>query len=73
MQAWRANVDIQILRYHSPPHDIDPKDVSRVTNYIVSYACKGCETTVEERKGMTGIINAANEEEGDARDVKRLA
>ena len=52
---------------------MDPKDVSRVTNYIVSYGCKGSETVVEEKKAMASIIKAAREEEGDKRDVKRIA
>lgn len=73
MQGWRGNSDIQYLIYKSLPDDVDPEDVSRVTNYIVSYACKGSETVVEEKKAMIAIINAAKEEQGDKRDMKRLA
>ena len=36
--------------YKCKPDNVDPKDVSRVTNYIVSYACKGSETVVEEKR-----------------------
>jgi len=73
MRGWRANCDIQILIYRSAPNDINAADVSRVTNYIVSYACKGSESVVEEKKAMKSLINAAKEEDGDARDVKRMA
>jgi hypothetical protein len=52
---------------------VDASDVSRVTNYVVSYACKGTETVVEEKKEMASITRAAMEEDGDVRDVKRLA
>ena len=50
--SWRGNCDIQLLIYKCKPDDVDPKDVSRVTNYIVSYACKGSETVVEEKKAI---------------------
>jgi hypothetical protein len=72
-RGWRGNCDIQLLIYQSSPDDVDPKDVSRVTNYIVSYACKGSESVVEEKKAMAAIIKVAREEEGDKRDVKRIA
>jgi hypothetical protein len=73
MRGWRGNCDIQLLIYQSLPDEVDPRDVSRVTNYIVSYACKGSESVVEEKKEMASIIKAAREEEGDKRDVKRVA
>jgi hypothetical protein len=73
MRGWRGNCDIQFLIYESHPDSIDPADVSRVTNYVVSYACKGNETEVEEKKALKDIILAAKEEEGDDRDVKRTA
>jgi hypothetical protein len=73
IRGWRGNCDIQLLIYKSAPDDVDPTDVSRVTNYIVSYACKGSESVVDEKKEMASIIKAAREEEGDKRDVKRIA
>jgi len=73
MRGWRANCDIQLLIYRSDPDDVNASDVSRVTNYVVSYACKGSESVVEEKKAMKSIINAAMTDDGDERDVKRLA
>ena len=73
MRGWRGNCDIQVLIYKSAPEDIDANDVSRVTNYVVSYACKGTESVVEQKKSMASIILAAKEEMGDDKDVKKLA
>lgn len=73
MRGWRGNCDIQLLIYKSSPFEVDASDVSRVTNYVVSYACKGNESIVEEKKSMEGIVLAAKDENGDARDVKRIA
>ena len=73
MRGWRGNCDIQLLIYKSKPDDVDPKDVSRVTNYVVSYACKGSESSVQEKKAMASMILRSEEDEGDVRDVNRLA
>ena len=73
MQGWRRNCDVQFLIYNSPPHNMDATNISRVTNYVVAYACKGNESVVEEKKAIRAIIEAANEESGNHQDVKRLA
>lgn len=73
VRGWRANCDVQFLIYKSHPHNVDAADISRVTNYVVSYACKGSESVVEEKNALKSLIIAAQEEEGDIRDVKRLA
>jgi hypothetical protein len=72
-RGWRGNCDIQYLIYTSDPDKVDASDISRVTNYVVSYACKGNETQIEEKKAMSQIVMAAEEEKGDERDVKKLA
>jgi hypothetical protein len=72
-QGWRGNCDIQYLLYKSESDKIDASDVSRVTNYIVSYACKGNETEVEEKMALKDIVLASQTEFGDERDVKKLA
>ena len=46
-QDWRANCDIQMLLYESNPQFPDSSDITKVTDYIVLYACKGNETTSE--------------------------
>lgn len=73
MRGWRANCDIQLLIYKSMPDDVEPADISRVTNYVVSYACKGNDTVIDEMKAMRAIIDAAKEDEGDVREMRRLA
>jgi hypothetical protein len=72
-QGWRGNCDIQYLLYSSDTDDIDVSDITRVTNYVVSYSCKGNETEIQEKAGLKSIILAAQTEHGDARDVKKLA
>jgi hypothetical protein len=73
MRGWRGNCDIQLLIYKSHPGEIDASDVSRVTNYVVSYACKGNETVVEEKKCIQALIGTAQDELSNVQDVKRLA
>jgi hypothetical protein len=72
-QGWRGNCDIQYLIYSSDGDDIDISEISRVTNYVVAYSCKGNETAIQEKKGAKAIILAAQDENGDSRDVTRLA
>ena len=73
VQSWRANCDIQILLYDSDPKCPNPEDIGRVTNYIVSYACKGNETIIQEKEQMKALILGTTETSGTATDVKTLA
>ena len=50
LQTWRANCDIQILIYDTDPKNPNPAEISRVTDYVVAYACKGNATLAVERK-----------------------
>jgi len=50
LQSWRANCDIQVLIYDTDPAQPDPTEISRVTDYVVAYACKGNATLAVERK-----------------------
>ena len=72
-QGWRGNCDMQYLLYLSDSADVDASEICRVTNYIVSYACKGNETEVDEKNSLRALINSAQTEYGDARDVKKVA
>ena len=56
LQSWRANCDIQLLIYNSDPKNPDPMDIARVTDYIVSYTCKGNVTMKEEREQIKSMI-----------------
>jgi hypothetical protein len=72
-QSWRGNCDIQYLLYKSDSDDIDVSDITRVTNYVVSYSCKGNETEIQEKAALKAIILAAETEHGDNRDLRKLA
>ena len=56
LQCWRANCDMQILIYESDPRNPDPKDIAKVTDYIVAYTCKGNMTTSMESQIIEDII-----------------
>ena len=56
MQGWRANCDVQILIYNSDPDDPDPADVAKVTDYMVSYACKGSDSLQTEKEKLKKYI-----------------
>jgi hypothetical protein len=72
-QSWRANCDLQLLLYDSEPEFPDPSDIARVTDYIVSYACKGIETAKEEKDQVTLLVKAAKELSEDTNDLTRIA
>ena len=64
-QGWRANCDIQVLLYESDPNYPDSADIAQVTNYIVSYACKGNESLSEEKNQTTALIKLEKETSSD--------
>lgn len=50
LQSWRGNCDMSILIYDSSPKNPNLNEIARVTDYVVSYACKGNTTIKEERE-----------------------
>jgi hypothetical protein len=50
VQSWRGNCDVQILIYDCDPACPDPMEIAKVTDYVVSYACKGNVTLAEEKR-----------------------
>ena len=56
LRLWRANCDVQLLIYKSDPHNPDVYEVSKVTDYVVSYACKGNSTTAIEIQVMNSLV-----------------
>jgi hypothetical protein len=72
-QGWRANCDVQMLIYESNPDCPDPGDITRVTDYIVAYACKGVESLAEEREQTKNLILSAKEDAIGKQDVQRIA
>lgn len=73
LHGWRANCDVKPLLYESDPRAPDTEDITKVTNYIVSYATKGVETLENERKQIRALILATEETTGCERDVVALA
>ena len=49
LQSWRGNCDIQILVYETDPKNPDPAELTKVSDYVVGYACKGNATLSIER------------------------
>jgi len=49
LQSWRANCDISIMIYGSDPKFPDLYEIAEVTDYVVSYACKGNEAYAIEK------------------------
>ena len=65
IQTWRANCDIQILIYESNPDDPDLKEISKVTDYVVAYSCKGNSTWQEEIETNKNMILSMKESTSD--------
>jgi hypothetical protein len=56
LQSWRGNCDAALLLYDTDPDNPDPTEISRVTDYVVSYQCKANESIKQERKQMQSLI-----------------
>ena len=72
LQSWRANCDVQFLIYNSDPKNPDVLDIARVTDYIVSYSCKGNATMKEEKEQIRSMIMNSDEITGDKHDLTRI-
>ena len=71
--SWRANCDVQPILYDSDPNCPDFKEIARVTDYVVAYACKGVETFLQEKATISSLVRSSKEITGCHRDVKRVA
>jgi hypothetical protein len=72
LSSWRGNCDIQLLIYESDPDRPNIKEISRVTDYVVAYQCKGNSTYLEERETTKHIIMNAESGLGGKQDLKRV-
>jgi hypothetical protein len=72
LQSWRANCDVQLLIYDSSPDNFDLKEVSKVTDYVVAYSCKGNHTLKEEIETYKRIILGAEEVTGDRIELQSV-
>jgi len=72
LSSWRANCDVQILVYNCDPKNPDSSEISRVTDYVASYSCKGNYSLKEERQHNRDLIMASEDFTGDKADVVRI-
>jgi len=56
LQSWRSNCDVQIILYDSDPRNPDVCELSKVTDYVVSYACKGNCTHEAEKQALLDVV-----------------
>lgn len=56
LRAWRGNCDVQILIYDSDPDHPDPREIAKVTDYVVGYSTKGNKTLKEEKLQNVHLI-----------------
>jgi hypothetical protein len=56
LRLWRANCDVQLIIYKSDPRNPDVFEVSKVTDYVVSYACKGNSSTEAEIDTLNALV-----------------
>ncbi len=56
MDTWRGNCDIKLLLYNCDPDNPDPSEIARVTDYLVSYTCKGNDAIREEKEQFRATI-----------------
>lgn len=70
--GWRANTDFQILLYQSDPLLPDPREIAKVTDYTVSYACKGNETYMIQKEHAKMMALCSNDVTSDKSDLRRL-
>ena len=70
LRSWRGNCDIQFLVYDSDPENVNVKEISRVTDYIIGYIGKGNSTYMQEIETNKHIAMKAEETTGDDQDLK---
>lgn len=73
MQSWRANCDIQILLYKGDPDEPDLDEIAGVTDYVVTYACKGNESSVAEKENLKEYIVKMKEDDKEEMTPVKLA
>ena len=73
LQSWRANCDIQFLVYDSDPDNVDVKEISRVTDYLIGYIGKGNSTSQQENETNKHVVMRAEEISGDDQDLMLLS
>ncbi len=73
LRTWRGNCDFQFLIYDSDPKCPDPTEIARVTDYVVSYTCKGNQKLKDEKKELKSLILKLSDDTGTQHDVVKLS
>ena len=73
LQSWRGNCDVQILVYNSAPSNPDIAEIAKITDYVVSYQCKGNHSWKEEREQIRQLIMASEDIGLGKQDIVRVA
>ena len=58
--------------YKSNPNKRDVQEIARITEYLVSYACKGNATQKEEVQMSKALVQNYVETTGDKNDMSRI-
>ena len=56
LRSWRANCDVQLIIYDSDPEYPDLDEIAKISDYVVSYTCKGNIRKQTEKGMMKEII-----------------
>jgi hypothetical protein len=59
--------------YEDHENGFSDVDIAKVTNYIVSYACKGVEGYQEEKEQMSSLILSSQNGEGTSNEIHKIA
>jgi hypothetical protein len=73
LQSWRANCDLQIFLYASDPQNPNLDEVASVTDYIVSYACKGNETNASAIQNLKNHVLHLDDNTVDTTTTTKLS
>ena len=56
LRSWRANCDVQLIIYDSDPEYPNLDEIAKISDYVVSYTCKGNIRKQTEKGMMKEII-----------------
>ena len=57
LRSWRANCDVQLIIYDSDPEYPNLDEIAKISDYVVSYTCKGNIRKQTEKGMMKEIIH----------------
>ena len=61
------------MLYDTSPENPDPSEIAQVTDYVVTYTCKGNESLKEEKQKIRDLVMSTKGDNDDINLVKRLA